>query len=119
MNYLKTNCVNWLINSGDRMNQQQKEFLHKVEHAYGGKPVVICDETNNTAEDIENNVLNLTVFVPAPVQFIKIESVVPKVVLCYRCLSTYDIYSAPLTKTKRLRNFEPECPNCGCRVYFS
>ena len=101
------------------MTPQQTELMKNVEAAYGGKPHVICDETNNTAEDIENNILNLHVFVPAPVKFIKIQSVVPKIVLCYRCLSTYDIYSAPLTKTKRLRAHEPECPNCGCRVYFS
>lgn len=119
MNCLKTNCVSWSINSGDRMNPQQKEFLANVEAAYGGKPKVICDETNNTVEDIENNILNLHVIVPAPVAFIKIQAVVPKIVLCYRCLSAYDIYSAPLTKTKRLRVKEPECPNCGCRIYFS
>lgn len=105
--------------SGDEMTPEQKDLLRSVEASYRGVTKVICDETNNTTEDIENNVLNLTVFVPAPVAYIKIASVVPKVVLCYRCLSAYDIYSAPLTKTKRLRVKEPECPNCGCRIYFS
>lgn len=119
MNCLKTNCVSWLINSGDGMNQEQKDLLARVESAYGGKPQFICDETNNTVEDIENNILNVNIILPLPVKFIKIERVLPKIVLCYRCLSAYDIYSAPLTKTKRLRVKEPECPNCGCRIYFS
>lgn len=76
MNYLKMNCVSWLINSGEEMTKEQKELLAAVESAYGGKPKVICDETNNTVEDIENNNLNLTIILPLPAKFIKFEAVV-------------------------------------------
>lgn len=70
---------------------------------------VVCDSTNNSPLDIQNNVLNIDILIKPK----------EKIVLCYRCLSAYDIFKAPRTKQKRLNIFEPECPECACRLYFS
>ncbi|MGS4680785.1 hypothetical protein ACKURH_16500 [Enterobacter soli] len=42
-----------------------------------------------------------------------------KIVLCYRCLSCYDLNNAPLKTVTGLKNKEPVCPNCSCKVYCS
>ena len=44
-----------------------------------------------------------------------------KDVVCIRCFSTYFLKSAPRSTpgTDGYYIKEPECPNCGCRLYFS
>lgn len=42
-----------------------------------------------------------------------------KEVLCYRCLRTYNLATAPRVAPDKLDVREPKCPNCNCKVYFS
>ncbi|AFC21567.1 hypothetical protein GAP32_118A [Cronobacter phage vB_CsaM_GAP32] len=44
-----------------------------------------------------------------------------KNVVCTRCFSTYFLQSAPRTVpgTDGYYTKEPQCPNCGCRLYFT
>jgi len=51
--------------------------------------------------------------------FVPLRNLNPLNVICFRCLHMYDILSVPRTRVKRLKQFEPECPKCACRIYFS
>lgn len=86
-----------------------KELIEERNIELVPAPTVVCDCTNNSPLDILNNVLNVDVYIKPK----------EKIVLCFRCLSAYDILKAPRTKQKRLNIFEPECPKCACRLYFS
>lgn len=78
---------------------------------------VVCDESNNSQEDIDNNILNMTIHsLPVVATVVVIPS---KIVVCYRCLKPYNQNTAPLRKTKNLSIKEKSCPECGCKLYFS
>lgn len=48
------------------------------------------------------------------------EMTVPdKIVLCVRCLRTYNLATAPRVAPEKLDIREPKCPNCNCKVYYS
>lgn len=82
-----------------------KEFNFK---SYDGMVGIYYDESLPHPEDDEGN----DVFMP-------LRNLNPFNVICFRCLHMYDILSVPRTKVKRLKQFEPECPKCACRIYFS
>lgn len=61
------------------MNQEQKERLAGIAKIFKGNGIeVICDNTNNTPEDVENNVIHITVNCPRVVKLIDINAVVPR-----------------------------------------
>jgi hypothetical protein len=62
------------------MTDEQKILLEKIRVAYQDTPAtrVICDETNNTQEDIENGVVNITIMPYKSVEHITFEVVVKK-----------------------------------------
>jgi phage tail sheath protein FI len=64
------------------MTEEHKILLEKIRESYQNASVnmVICDETNNTQEDIENRVVNITItIVPyKPLEHINFEVVLKK-----------------------------------------
>jgi phage tail sheath protein FI len=62
------------------MTDEQKILLEKIRVAYQDTPAtrVICDETNNTQEDIENGVVNITIIPYKTLEHIAFEFVVTK-----------------------------------------
>jgi len=44
------------------MTEDQREQLKEIRQSFlSGNYKIICDETNNTPQDIENGVINLTI----------------------------------------------------------
>jgi hypothetical protein len=44
------------------MTEEQRKQLEEIRQSFlSGNYKIICDETNNTAQDIENGVVNVTV----------------------------------------------------------
>jgi hypothetical protein len=44
------------------MTEEQRKQLEEIRQSFlSGNYKIICDETNNTPEDIENGVINLTI----------------------------------------------------------
>jgi hypothetical protein len=62
------------------MTDEYKILLDEIRVAYQDTPadMVICDETNNTPEDIENGVVNVTIMPYKSVERITCEIVVKK-----------------------------------------
>jgi hypothetical protein len=62
------------------MTEEQKIILENIRAVFQDTPaqMVICDETNNTPEDIENGVVNITIIPFKSVEHIKIEYLVKK-----------------------------------------
>lgn len=43
-----------------------------------------------------------------------------KNVICFRCLNVYNLLvDSVFVRTKGLKEKEPACPRCECKVYFS
>lgn len=62
------------------MNEEYKILLEKIRWHYQDTPAdrVICDETNNTPEDIENGVVNVTIMPYKSIERITFEIVLKK-----------------------------------------
>ena len=62
------------------MIEEQKIVIENIRAVLQDTPaqMVICDETNNTPEDIENGVVNITIRPYKSVEHIKIECIVKK-----------------------------------------
>ena len=53
------------------MTEEQKNQLEEIRQSFlSGNYKIICDETNNTPEDIENGVINITI-----IPFISVERI--------------------------------------------
>ena len=62
------------------MTDEQKILLEEIRVQYQNIPVnrIICDETNNTSENIENGVVNITIMPYKSVEHIAFKFVVTK-----------------------------------------
>lgn len=46
-------------------------------------------------------------------------TVIDKNVLCFRCIRVYNISKAPKKRPEKLDIYEPCCPYCSCKLYYS
>lgn len=62
------------------MTDEQKILLEEIRVQYQNIPVnrIICDETNNTSENIENGLVNITIIPYKTLERIAFEVVVKK-----------------------------------------
>jgi hypothetical protein len=61
------------------MTEEQKNQLEKIRQCFlSDNYKIICDETNNTPEDIENGVINLTIIPFISVDRITVDFVLKK-----------------------------------------
>jgi hypothetical protein len=61
------------------MTEEQREQLEEIRQSFlSGNYRIICDETNNTPEDIENGVINLTVIPYKSLEHITVDFVIKK-----------------------------------------
>lgn len=61
------------------MTEEQREQLKEIRQSFlSGNYKIICDETNNTPQDIENGVINLTIIPYPSVDHIKVDFAIKK-----------------------------------------